>query len=196
MSATAIYDVTQAFRERLRQALAEAGLPGSGDVFVGPLDDPQAQGASLILFLYRIAPNPSLRNNEHRVVSSNPPPDVIVYDNSLPLTLHYLVTTGTRPVTDQDPLLSVLGFAMRDLNEDPDLSGPGVDHESVRVSLEPVSTEEMSRIWTLFPTANYRTSVAYVASPVWLDPKNPPAVAGRVIEDRLDAGSRLEPADA
>ena len=49
----------------------------------------------------------------------------------------------------------------------------------VRVSLDPVSTEEMSRIWTLFPTANYRTSVAYVASPVWIDPDQPPAGAAQ-----------------
>ena len=43
----------------------------------------------------------------------------------------------------------------------------------MQVSLEPLSTEEMSRIWTLFPTANYRTSVAYIASPVWIDPPKP-----------------------
>lgn len=196
MSATAIYDVTQALAERLKQALGEAGLQNSGDVFVGPLDDPQAQGASLILFLYRISPNPSLRNSEHRVINAAPPPEVLVYDNSLPLTLHFLVTTGTRPVTQQDPLLNVLGYAMRDLNTDPDLTGPGVDHENVRVSLEPVSTDEMSRVWTLFPTANYRTSVAYVASPVWLDPKDPPTGAARVIGDRLNAGPMPDMADA
>jgi hypothetical protein len=63
------------------------------------------------------------------------------------------------------------------------------------VSLEPISTEEMSRIWTLFPVVNYRTSVAYLATPVWIDPRNPPLVAARVINDRLGAGARLEPAD-
>jgi hypothetical protein len=196
VSATAIYDVTQALAERLKQALAEANVQNSGDVFVGPLDDPQAQGASLILFLYRISPNPSLRNSEHRVVNGAPPPAVLIYDNSLPLTLHFLITTGTRPVTQQDPLLNVLGFAMRDLNTDPDLTGPGVDHEAVRVSLESVSTDEMSRIWTLFPTANYRTSVAYVATPVWLDPKDPPSGAPRVVDDRFDAGPKLDTVDA
>ena len=196
MSATAIYDVTQALRQRLIEALSEANLQNSGDVFVGPLDDPQAQGSSLILFLYRIAPNPHLRNEEHRVVNPAPPPAVITYDNSLPLTLHYLITTGTRPVTEQDPLLNVLGYAIRDLNTDPDLVGPGLDHEAVRVSLEPVSTDEMSRVWTLFPTANYRTSVAYVATPVWIDPKDPPVTAGRVIEQRLDTTRLAETLDA
>ena len=196
MMATAIYDVTQALRERLKQSLAEAALPNSGDVFVGPLDDPLAQGASLILFLYRIAPNATLRNQAHRTLDDNSPPEVVSYDNALPLLLYYLITTGTRPVTEQDPLLTVLGHVMRDLNEDPDLAGPEIAHEAVRVSLDPVSTEEMSRIWTLFPTANYRTSVAYVATPVWLDPKAPPSGAAKVIDDQLRAGARAEVIDA
>lgn len=194
MSANAIYDVTQALRQRLQEALQDAMDPGN--VFVGPLDDPDAKGASLILFLYRIAPNPSLRNREHVVVSDKPPPDVIVYDNALPLVLHYLITVGTRTATDEDPLLRLLGYAMRTLNDAPDLTGPKVRHETVRVSLEWISAEEMSRIWTLFPTANYRTSVAYVASPVWIDPRDPPVVAGRVVDDQLRAGARTEAADA
>lgn len=194
MSANAIFNVTQAFKERLQQALADASDPGT--VFVGPLDDPDAKGASLILFLYRIAPNPSLRNHEHIVVSDNPPPDTIVYDNSLPLILHYLITVGTRDGAAEDPLLRLLGFAMRALNDVPELTGPKVGHETVRVSLEPISTEEMSRVWTLFPVVNYRTSIAYVATPVWIDPKDPPVGAGRVVDDRLGAGVRLEPAGA
>ena len=195
MSASAIYNVTQALKRRLELALAE--VPDTGNVFVGPLDDPDAKGASLILLLYRIAPNPSLRNHEHRIVSDNPPPEAIVYENSLPLILHYLITVGTRTATEDDPLLRLLGHAMRALNDEPELTGPQVGHETVRVSLEPVSTEEMSRIWTLFPTANYRTSIAYVASPVWIDPRDPPVVAARVIDDRLRDGVQArEAADA
>ena len=40
-----------------------------------------------------------------------------------------------------------------------------MSQETVHVSLEPLTTEETSRIWALFPTANYRTSVAYLATP-------------------------------
>lgn len=196
MSAEAIYATTQALRARLEQALQDAQDPGA--VFVGPLDDPDARGASLILFLYRISPNPSLRNRDHRVVPDDPPPAAaIVYTNSLPVDLHYLITVGTRDGQAEDPLLKVLGHAMRALNDEPDLVGPKVGHEPVHVSLEPHSTEEMSRIWTLFPTANYRTSVAYVATPVWIDPPQPPAGGARVVDDRLDAGTKArEPADA
>ncbi len=142
MSAEAIFRVTQALKAQLQQALADAGDPGT--VFIGPLNDPDAQGASLILFLYRIAPNASLRNQDHLVLSDNPPP---------------------------------------------------VGHETINVSLEPLSTEETSRIWTLFPTANYRTSISYVASPVWIDPVQPDVKAARVLQDSLRGGPAREAAN-
>lgn len=188
MNADAIFRVTQALRARLQQAITASGDPGT--VFVGPLDDQDAVGASLILFLYRIVPNASLRNREHRVPSGNPPPPVVVFNNSLPLDLYYLVTVGTRPGMSEEPLLRVLGFAMQALQLDSELTGPAVNHEAVHVSIEPLTTEETSRIWALFPTANYRTSVAYVATPVWIDPAQPPVPAALVVEDSLDVGVR------
>jgi hypothetical protein len=193
MSAEAIFLVTKALRARLQAALTEATDPGT--VFVGPLDDPDAQGASLILFLYRIMPSANLRNREHRVPSASPPPPVVIFNNSLPLDLYYLVTVGTRPGSGEEPLLRTLGFAMRALNTAPDLVGAGVGHETVHVSLEPLTTEETSRIWALFPTANYRTSVAYLATPVWIDPLQPQPQARRVAEDNLLAGQRAREAE-
>jgi hypothetical protein len=182
--------VTEALRERLKQALAASGVPGT--VFVGPLDDPDATGAALILFLYRIVPNASLRNNEHRVPSPLPPPPLVqVFRNSLPLDLYFLVTVGTTPGSSEETLLRALGFAMQFLQADPELSGAAVGHETVHVTLEPLTTEEASRIWALFPTANYRTSIAYLATPVWLDPPVPDPVAARVIEDQLLAGHKV-----
>ncbi|NJO35839.1 MAG: DUF4255 domain-containing protein [Rhodospirillales bacterium] len=188
MSFEAIFQVTQALQEKLRQALDDAGDPGK--VFIGPLDDPDAKDAALILFLYRIMPNASLRNREHRVPSDNPPPPVLIFTNSLPLDLHYLVTVGTRAGSSEEPLLKTLGLAMQALNAEPDLAGAKVGHETVHISLEPLSTEEMSRVWTLFPTANYRTSIGYMATPVWVDPKEPLSAAARVLEDNLRGGQK------
>ena len=183
MSADAIYRATRALRLRLEQ------VAGSGKVFVGPLDDPDVGSASLILFLYRIMPNASLRNREHRVASSAPPPPVIIFNNSLPLDLHYLVTVGTTPGNNEEMLLKVLGSAMQALQLDPELLGPDLGYEAVHVSLEPLMTEETGRIWALFPTANYRTSIAYLASPVWIDPLQPIPSAAPVVKDSLDVGA-------
>lgn len=183
MSADAIFNTTQALTARLQAALTASTVPGT--VFVGPLDDPDATGAALILFLYRVMPNASLRNRERRVLDTSTPPQIIVYKDSLPLDLYFLITVGTRPGQSEEPLLRALGYVMRELQIDPDLTGPIVNHDTVHVSLDPLSTDEVSRVWSLFPTANYRTSVAYVASPVWIDPAQPPAVAERVAQDTM-----------
>ncbi|HUR81059.1 MAG TPA: DUF4255 domain-containing protein [Thermoanaerobaculia bacterium] len=189
MNADGILRVTEALRDRLKQALVASGVPGT--VFVGPLDDPDAGGAALVLFLYRIVPSASLRNSEHRVPSSTPPPAVLVFRNALPLDLYYLVTVGTTPGTSEETLLRALGFAMQTIQAEPDLVGPAVSHETVHVTIEPLTTEESSRIWALFPNANYRTSVAYLATPVWIDPPVPEPVAAAVIEDQLFAAQRV-----
>ena len=185
MSANAIIQVTKAFRDRLTAALTKSGIAGT--VFVGPLDDADASGAALILFLYRVIPNASLRNREHVVPNPSPDPPT-VFRNSLPLDLFYLVTVGTVQNDSEETLLQALGFAMREIQNDPDLTGPAVNFQTVHLSLEPLTTEEASRIWALFPTANYRTSIAYLATPVWIDPEQPPLEAGLVVQDRLRAG--------
>jgi hypothetical protein len=96
----------------------------------------------------------------------------------------------------EEGLLRALGYAMQALQADPDLTGPAVNYEAVHVTLEPLTTEEASRIWTLFPTANYRTSIAYLATPVWIDPPQAAPAAAPVREDQLVAGSKVQEAKA
>jgi hypothetical protein len=186
VKADAILRVTESLRKRLEAALASSGMPGT--VFVGPLDDAEASGAALVLFLYRIVPNASLRNREHRPPSSLTPP--IVYQNSLPLDLYYLITVGTTSEATEETPLRWLGYAIQAIQAAPDLTGSEVGQETVHVTLEPLSTEEASRIWALFPTANYRTSVAYLATPVWLDPPDMLPLGAPVVDDRLFGGPK------
>jgi len=189
MNGEAILRVTEALRDRLKEALTASGVPGT--VFVGPLNDPDAGNAALILFLYRVVPNAALRNTEHRVPSPLPPPPVQVFRSSLPLDLYFLVTVGTKSGDSEETLLQALGFAMQLLQGEPDLFGPAVDQETVHVTLEPLTTDEVSRIWALFPTASYRTSVAYLATPVWIDPLVPESLAARVVQDQLLAAPKV-----
>ena len=55
----------------------------------------------------------------------------------------------------------------------------------MRLTIESAGSDEMGRIWTLFPAANYRTSVTYLASPVWIDPKTSPPGGPPVIGETL-----------
>lgn len=187
MKADAIQRVTIALRGRLEAAISNAGM--SGSVFVGPLDDRDAPGALLVLFLYRIVPNTTLRNQERRLASGTDR-NIDAFRNSLPLDLYFLLSVGTTEGASEEVPLRTLGFAMRELHLDPilTLSSPNLESELVRVTLEPLTTEESSRIWALFPAVNYRTSVAYLASPVWLDPDAPDQNGVPVSTDQLIAG--------
>jgi hypothetical protein len=190
MNYEALFKVSSALKERVQQAYVAAGGSGKG-VYVGPLDDADAAGHKLILFLYRIAPNPSMRNSGHTVASGAPPPVSVTYRDALPLDLHFLLTLGDASGEAADlEQLKFLGSALQHLQRNPILGGIDVEHEAVKVTLDPLSNEDMSRLWALFPTVNYRTSVSYLASPVWIDPRLPEAPAAPVISDSLQAGHR------
>ena len=115
-----------------------------------------------------------------------------MFQNALPLDLFYLVTVGTKPGASEETPLQALGFVIQAFQAAPELTGAAVDYETVRVTLEPLTTEEASRIWALFPTANYRTSIAYLATPVWIDPVAPAPAAAPVVDDELNAGIKTE----
>jgi hypothetical protein len=175
----AIELVTRTLRDALNQAFKAQEI--AGGVYVGPLDDPDAQDAAVVLFLYRVMANADLRGAEHRVPAADSTQPPVVYRGALPLDLYYLLTGGDRQTGGELQSLRALGCAMQTLNDHPQIVGVGVGGDTVRVTLEPIGGDEMSRIWTLFPNANFRTSVGYLASPVWIDPaivreEGPPVV--------------------
>jgi hypothetical protein len=191
MSAGAIHLVTKAIEARLLDALQlayPAGGAVTGKAYVGPLDDPSAAEAHLVLFLCRVTPSQSLRNAEHRVSAAPGKPDQ-VYQNALALDLHYMLTVGPRGQAGEAESLRLLGFALQALNDAPVLAGSAVAGETVRLSLDPLGLDEMSRVWALFPAFNYRTSVLYLASPVWIDPAAVDAPPGNVVSQRINANA-------
>jgi hypothetical protein len=140
-----------------------------------PLDKARngATGNQLNLFLYRTSLDAAWRNQDMpgvRPGESSAPP--------LPLVLHYLVTAYGD--NDDDTLAHrLLGRAMSVLHDHP-LLGPGhiqaalpsndlyAQVERVRITPEPLSVDEMSKLWTAFQT-QYRISAAYQVCVVLLD---------------------------
>jgi hypothetical protein len=184
MDADAFKTVTRAIVDR---------LPGDpNDVHVGPLDDADAKTKDLVLFLYRVAINADLRNRPREVppLASNdggadmPAP----IEGSLPFDLFYILSASPSDAGDDLDGLANLGRAIQSLCDQPILVGPPVRGETVRVSLDSVTTEELSRIWSLFPTVNYRTSVVFLATPVWIDPARARLTAPPVVSESYGVG--------
>ena len=198
-SQLAIGAVTAVLRNLLDNGMVEAGPAiGAIDVTaVAPdtikLDDPNA-GPSLNLFLYRVSPNQGWQNavlpayDSNGARATNPP---------LALNLHLLLTAYGKSDFHAEILL---GYAMSLLHEhpvldraairralDPSPMGPSIlppafqalaasdladQIEAVTVTLEPMDTEEMSRLWSAIQ-AHYRPTAGYVVSVVLIETTKP-----------------------
>jgi hypothetical protein len=174
--------------EALRRRLA-AALPAGDAVHVGPLDDQDAATSALVLFLYRISVNPDLRNAGHLVPAAAAGAEGTFHRGSIPFDLHYVLSASPSRAGDDLEGLARLGAGIQALFGTPELTGAAVQGETVRLSLETVATDELGRVWSLFPTVNYRTSIMVLATPVWMDPEAslpgaPPVVDqdGRLIQ--------------
>ena len=145
------------------------------------------------LFLYHVMPNAAWRNmpipNQVRQGESGMPP--------LALNLYYMITAYTRDTNDIGDISShsLLGRVMSILHDNPVL-GPGqiVMPESdvqnqvdgVRITLQPLSIEEIYRLWTGFQT-QYRMSISYEVSVVLIDTTLPTRTPLPVLQRGRDA---------
>jgi hypothetical protein len=170
----AIAAVTATLRSLLSDKL---GLP---DVTARPPDKAREgiAGDQVNLFLYHIQVEPAWRNTamprQNKPGETGQPP--------LPLNLFYLVT-ALSDEKDEVKNHSLLGRAMGVLHDHPLLDSseikdatqvnvPGSDlHEQierVRITLQPLPVEEISKLWTAFQT-NFRTSAGYQVSVVLIE---------------------------
>jgi hypothetical protein len=171
--ALAIAAVTATLRDLIARA---TDIPGA-NVTTKPLDKarPDANGADqLNLFLYQTALNGAWRNmdipQQTRPGETAQPP--------LALNLHYLLTAyGERD--DDARGHGWLGKAMLTLHDHPVLGAAEIaaafpestlrlQIERVRITPQPMSLDEMSKLWTTFQT-QYRISAAYEAQVVLIE---------------------------
>jgi hypothetical protein len=182
----AIAAVTATLRNVLIQGFNDDNdLPGV-DVTTRPLDKARNgnTGNQLNIFLYHTTLNTAFANMTMptHVPSSSTTP------TPLPLNLYYLITAYGEGDDDVKGHL-LLGRAMGVLHDNAaldrevirnalnseGLTQPSNLHEQidrVYVTLQPVSLDEMSKLWTTFQT-EYRISTAYHASVVLIESERP-----------------------
>lgn len=171
----AIAAVTATMQSILQQGVqAESDLSGTS-VTISPLDKARPTGASgnqLNLFLYQVVRNAAWANADMPRQNLNgeiaiPP---------LPLNLYYLLTAFGRDDDTAQPYgHELLGRAMSILHDHPVLSADDIKAatsgllpdsnlesqlEKVRITLHPITVDELSKLWTGFAT-QYRLSAAY-----------------------------------
>jgi hypothetical protein len=184
----AIGGVSRSLQTLLRDRMEIPPLPSTVTavpVTVGtPAEDDDTTSPRINLFLFRVSENEYLKNQEipgrgHPAAYGRPP---------LSLDLHYLITAygssseGDGGLTNETLAHYLLGSAMRVLHDFPVITeametGDGLpildpslhdEFERVKLTLNPLSLEDMTEIWTAL-TLSYRLSVAYAVSVVQIE---------------------------
>src|SRR6476620_7847570 len=185
---TSIRDVGETLIDLLRNDPIVT-IPDAQIALLSPAEA-NAGGVRLTLFLYSIAPTGELRNEME--IPGNGPDDEPV---SLPVNLFYLLTAFSPP---QDPTQRsldshlLLGQAMRVLFDNGILTGsvlrgdlPRDDQQALRLSFQPITVEDLTRIWSVFPETALQPSVSYLVTPVRLR-SNRTRGGARVVSRQID----------
>ncbi|HEX3034026.1 MAG TPA: DUF4255 domain-containing protein [Thermodesulfobacteriota bacterium] len=171
---TAIADVGETLITLLRDNMSDL-IPSPDSIVLLSPADVEDQSIRLTLFLYSVIENPHLKNQEMRNIS----PTQLGYP-PLTLDLYYLLTAyASTAIPDRTERTleehRILGRAMRIFYDNTILGGTilkgslaGTDEE-IRVVFNPMSLDDVNKIWTTFQELPYRLSVSYLVTPVRVD---------------------------
>ena len=164
-------------------------------IVLGSPADIEEDDNVLCLFLYQVTENTHMKNQEMQKITSNrlryPP---------LTLDLYYMLTShagkkykqNRTEMTAQEHIR--LGRAMQILHDNPILP---IEHslppdnetdirDELRITLHPISLDDMTKIWTTFQGKSYRPCACYLVSPVKIDSQRDRDVR-RVVRKETDS---------
>lgn len=189
----AIAAVTSTLRNLLQTALDTASGPAGTSVTTLSPDVARTgrRGNQLNLFLYQTSVNPAWRNRDMPLQAK---PNEVAFP-PLPLDLYYMITAYG--LEDDDVTAHhVMGHAMSTLH-DHCLLGAGeirtaladndlhLQVERIRITPQPVSVDELSKLWTTFQT-QYRLSTCYEVGVVLIESTRPAKAALPVLRRGAD----------
>ncbi|HLB71680.1 MAG: DUF4255 domain-containing protein [Candidatus Methanoperedens sp.] len=184
MSDTAIADVGDALITMLRDNM---GIPPATIMLISPGEIEANDNVRLSLFLYQVRENAHLRNQEMQQID----PSHLKYP-PLPLELYYMLTahpsTGIPDRTERTKEEhGILGKAMQILYDNTMLT---ISDYELRITLNTMSLDDMTKIWTTFQGKSFRPSACYLVTPVKIDSMREMSVK-RVERKETESGSMV-----
>ena len=146
------------------------GTLGAANVALAP---PKNSNTLLTLFLYKVLENPHLKNDARRSLPVGADGTLVEQEPPLVVDLYYLLTA--HHATDQLEAHRAISRAMRVFYDNAILRGSIIQatkdrgltsDTTLRITLDPISMEDMTRIWSAFPDTQYEISVTYLVTPV------------------------------
>jgi len=160
-------------RETLKKILTDdpwAGISPKPEIALNSPREIKDDGGSpnkVSIFLYQIHENIYLKNEEPLRMS-----DTVMRVPPMALDLLYLVTPYSNDKTQEK---YILGKAMQIFHDNKVLTGSilqgalsGSDEE-VKLLFNPISLDDLTKIWSAFQDVAYRLSVSYMVTPVRID---------------------------
>lgn len=188
---TVIGDVGETLKKLLEDDPWTGIMPKPEITFKSPKEIEEAGGNTnkVSVFLYQIHENPYLKNEEPlRIDDANlriPP---------LVLDLLYLVTPYSDDKTQEKYFL---GKVMQIFYDNAVLSGTALQgtlsgsDEEIKLLLNTLSLDDLTKIWSAFQNVGYRLSLSYLVTPIKIDSTREPGVR-RVVSKEM-GHSYMEP---
>jgi len=195
----AIATVTRVLQGLVQQAVGSV-VPGAGVLTRRPakIADGEQQGASVNVFLFQATANDTWRNEDLPTRSAD---GTLRRRPRLGVDLHFMLSFHG----DDAALVPqrMLGAVLAELHREPRLTAPAIraaiataggrqgplagsdladQVESITLTLQRPTLEELSKIWSVLFQVPYSLSAFYVASAVFLEPDVQPVPVARVGE--------------
>jgi len=179
MSESAIADVGEILITLLKDNM---GIPPDTIMLISPGEIEANDNVRLSLFLYQVIENPYMKNQEMQKIDSahlGYPP--------LTLELYYMLTAHPAAgIPDRTERTKeehgILGKALQIIYNSSILAFS--DYE-LRITLNPMSLDDMTKIWTTFQDRPFRPSACYLVTPVYIDTTRETRVT-RVVRKEID----------
>ncbi len=178
-SYTAIEDAGITLLNLLKNKMKDMGdiiPPGTVDTSIvlgSPANVEDVNGVRLSIFLYQVVENVHMRNQDMQRIDASR-----LHFPPMNLDLYYLLTAPPGTESRQDMTTGtrqehrILGRAMQVLYDNAvvpmESSTSGVEEE-IRIILNPLTLDDMTKIWTTFQGKSMRPSVCYLVTPVLID---------------------------
>jgi len=185
-----IKDVGETLISLLKAHRDTTGLKPDEIVLSSPADVSPGDPIRLSLFLYQIIENPYMKNIGEEAVD-----ETRFRHTPLYLDLVYMMTAYSGDTSDTTEKMNdarILGWAMQVFHDHSVITGPDLTGylphavDAIRITMNPMTLDEMTKIWTTFPQKPFRPSVCYLVSPVKIESTREEEYPTRVTTKEMD----------
>jgi hypothetical protein len=178
---TVIGDIGETLK-KLLEADCWDGITKPEVILESPEEIEDEKKAKVSLFLYQIFENPYLKNEEPAQFDDT---NLLLPPQSLDLL--YLVTPYSKDRTQEK---YILGKVMQIFYDNSILTGTVLQgaslretDEEIKLIFNPISLEDLTKIWSAFRKVPYRLSISYLVTPVKIDSRRKMAMQKVVSKD-------------